>query len=193
MQDFTVGLGRAPWWVKVWGANPLVRRSDRVEAAVLFVAVLVTALAAPVAGALGTATHDARSAVYAEAARTRHQVTATAVDEGSAIIQPGTVSFVATATWDDARGPHREVIPWPDKASVGERQAIWVDQTGRRTEPPPPPSRAGSDALAVALSLWFVAATSSAGVVALLRSRLTARRYAEWDRAFARDHRSWSP
>ena len=79
MQTFTIGLGHR-WWIQVFRRNPLVRRSDRIEVLVLGFAVLLTVVAIPVAGAIGTFVHDARTRVYAEEALTRHEVTATAIE-----------------------------------------------------------------------------------------------------------------
>ena len=65
----------------VVGRNPLIRISDRVEALVLVLAVVVSLLAIPIAAAVGTAVHDSRSSLYAEQAQARRMVTATVVGE----------------------------------------------------------------------------------------------------------------
>ncbi len=66
------------WWVlRACGRNPLVRGIDRLELLIIAVGVLVVLVAAALAGALGTAVHDARSRVYIAQAQTRHAVTAT--------------------------------------------------------------------------------------------------------------------
>ena len=53
MQTFTIGVG--PLVVDPGRRrNPLVRRSDRIEFLVLSFAVLLTVVAVPVAGAIGT-------------------------------------------------------------------------------------------------------------------------------------------
>jgi hypothetical protein len=44
--------------------NPLVRVTDRLEALVIVLAIVVSLLAAPVAGAVGTAVYDARRQQY---------------------------------------------------------------------------------------------------------------------------------
>ena len=62
MQTFTIGLGRG-WWVRLLGRNPLVRSSDRIEVMVLSLAVLLTVVAVPVAGAIGTSVYDARTRI----------------------------------------------------------------------------------------------------------------------------------
>ena len=48
------------------GGNPLVRTTDRVEALVMVLTVVVSLLAVPIAAAAGTAVHDSRRLVYAE-------------------------------------------------------------------------------------------------------------------------------
>ena len=79
MDTFTV---RSPRWlvVRLFGRNPLIRISDRIEALVLVLTVVVSLLAAPIAAAVGTAVHDSRSHLYAEQAQTRRTVTATVID-----------------------------------------------------------------------------------------------------------------
>ena len=75
-ETFTLSLGRC-WVTALSGRNPLVRKSDRVEALML-VLVFATALAVTaVAGAIGTAVHDTHARAYAEQSRDRHSVTAT--------------------------------------------------------------------------------------------------------------------
>ena len=105
MQTFTIGLGHR-WWTQVVRRNPLVRPSDRIEFLVLSFAVLVTVVAIPVAGAIGTSVHDARAWVYAEEALTRHQVTATATERGVIVVQPPDISFTARARWTASGREH---------------------------------------------------------------------------------------
>ena len=60
MDTFTV---RSPRWlvVRLFGRNPLIRISDRIEALALVLTVVVSLLAAPIAAAVGTAVYDSRS------------------------------------------------------------------------------------------------------------------------------------
>jgi hypothetical protein len=111
MQTFTIGLGRG-WWVRLLGRNPLVRTSDRIEVMVLALAVLLTVVAVPIAGAIGTFVYDAHTRVYAEEAHTRHQVTATAIEDGTVVAQPKSLSFTARATWTAAGRGHSEIVMW---------------------------------------------------------------------------------
>jgi hypothetical protein len=76
MYTSTLGLPRWPI-VQVFGRNPLVRTSDRVEALVLVLAVVESLLAVPIGAPIGTAVHDSIRHLYAEQAQSRHPVTAT--------------------------------------------------------------------------------------------------------------------
>ena len=72
MQTFTFDPRR--WWVTpAVCRNPLVRRIDRVEPLAIMLAIVVSLLVIPVAGAVGTAVYDDRADLYAQEARTRHR------------------------------------------------------------------------------------------------------------------------
>jgi hypothetical protein len=181
MDTFTIGsLG--PWWLRALvRSNPLVRRSDRIEAFVLVFAVLLTIVAIPIAGAVGTSVHEERSRLYAEQAQSRHQVMANAVEEGQIVGNHRSVAFAAEATWTDAGIAHQGVVPWSDKAKVGDQQGIWVDDHGDYVPPPASPSRATGEAVAVGLLILLGVAELVFASVHLIRRRLDDRRSAQWD------------
>ena len=180
MQTFTIGVGHR-WWTQVFRRNPLVRRSDRIEVLVLGFAVLLTVVAIPVAGAIGTFVHDARTRVYAEEAQTRHQVTATAIEDGTVVMQPKSLSFTARATWSAAGRDHTEIVMWSDQVKAGDQQSIWVNADGAKVGPPSSSGDAAADAVGIAIYVWLGVAAASAGVVYLVRRGLDHRRYAQWD------------
>jgi hypothetical protein len=182
MQTFTIGLGHR-WWTQVFGRNPLVRPSDRIEFLVLSFAVLVAVVAIPVAAAIGTSVHDARTQLYAEEALTRHQVTATATEDGVIVVQPPHISFTARARWTASGREHSGVVAWSDRAKIGDQQSIWVNDAGQDVGPPTPPSRADRDAVVITFVVWFGVACASAGLVSVVRRWLDRWRYAQWDRA----------
>lgn len=181
MQTFTIGLGRG-WWVRLLGRNPLVRSSDRIEVMVLSLAVLLTVVAVPVAGAIGTFVYDAHARVYAEEAQIRHQVTATAIEDGTVVMQPKSLSFTARATWSAAGRDHSDIVTWQDQAKAGDQQSIWVNADGAKVGPPSSSSDAAADAVAIAINVWLGVAAASAGLVYVVRRGLDHRRYAQWDR-----------
>ena len=113
-------------------------------------AVLLTVVAIPVAGAIGTFVHDARTRVYAEEALTRHEVTATAIEDGVIVVQPPDISFTARARWTASGREHSGVVEWSDRAKIGDQQSIWVNDAGEDVGPPSPPSRADRDAVVIA-------------------------------------------
>src|SRR6476659_10380229 len=77
LETFTVRLPRWPIF-GLFGRNPLLRASDRIEALVMALTVMVSLLAVPVAAAVGTAVHASRGDVSAQLpapntpARSRH-------------------------------------------------------------------------------------------------------------------------
>ena len=92
METFTLNPRR--WWIlRLLGRNPLLRTADRIEALVIVSAAVVSLLAIPVAGAVGTATYDARHSLYTKEAQMRHSVTATVTDAGG--VDPGTAIIPA--------------------------------------------------------------------------------------------------
>jgi hypothetical protein len=181
MEHFTIGLGNR-WWVQAFGRSPLMRRSDRIEAIVLVLAVILIVVAIPIAGAIGTFVHDERTRVYAEEAHSRHQVLATATDDGNVVLRANHVEFSAEATWSDAGRSHTHVVTWSGRAKAGDQQRIWVNSSGEFAGQPSALSQADSEAVAVALAVWLGVAEVSAALVYLVRRCLDQRRYAQWDR-----------
>ena len=105
--------------------------------------------------------YDNQFRFYAEEAKHRHAVTATALENSTVDVGPGPadVSFFVRASWTDNGSDHVDVVEWADEATVGDRAVIWVDDnTGEPVDPPAPPGRAASDAVGVAFSsgspLW---------------------------------------
>lgn len=172
------------WIVRAFGRNPLVRTSDRIEALVLMLAVTIALVAAPIAGAIGTAVHDKRCHAYAEQAASRHTVTAIAVDASASAVRPNSVTTVVNARWRIDGTEHVGSLKWDQTVKAGDSLTIWVDRDGNCVGPPTPTSRAGAEAVGVAVAMWLAAAAVTAALTASLRSQLNRLRNAEWDREF---------
>lgn len=170
------------WFSRLLARNPLIRRSDRIESLVLLLAVAVVLAAAPVAGAIGTAVHSGRVAVYQEQVRTRHVVTATVLDDGTSTVRPYTVSFDVHARWSDRGVTHEDTFGWDRPAKAGEQLSIWVNQDGTYAGPPTRPGRAVSDAVIAAAVLWLSVLTLVVAATTLVRFRIERRRHDQWDR-----------
>lgn len=184
MQQFTITWGRY-WFSRIAGRNPLVRRDDRIQAWLVLLAALVTVLALPVAAAIGTSVYDARSRLYAEEAKHRHAVTATALENSTVEVGPGStdVSIFVRASWTSAGSDHVDVVKWADEATVGDQAEIWVDDiTGGPVDAPVRPSRAAGDAVGVALTVWFAVLAITASTAYLTRLRIIHQRGIQWDR-----------
>lgn len=146
MESFTLKL---PHWLSVLvGRNPLIRRSDRVEALALLLTFAVALLAAPIAGAAGTAIYDARTQFHAEQAQTRTAVTAT-VTKLSARSDPTRVQ----ARWFAAGTEHTGSVHAPSRPETGDSIEILVDQDGSYAGPPH--MSAAREAVFGALAVWL--------------------------------------
>lgn len=86
MESFVI---RPMTWpvLRLFSRSPLMRTSDRVEAAVATLAVFLVVIAAGCAGVLGTMIHDTETQNYLEQARTRHVLVARAVDDSTPEVQ----------------------------------------------------------------------------------------------------------
>ena len=104
------------WWrwrlAQALARNPLVRTSDRIEVAVMALAVAVSLVAMPVALAIGTAVHDEHARAYTAEQHDRHRIVATTTDD-SASSPRGAVAAVqarlAGRRCRERRGLHVEL------------------------------------------------------------------------------------
>ena len=183
MQWFTV-----PWWrwrlAQARGRSPLVRTSDRIEVAVMSLAVAVSLAAMPIAGAIGTAVHDDQSRVYAAEQQSRHRVAATATKD-SANSPKGPVALVQ-ARWQAGDVENAGAFTWNSPVKSGDSVDIWVDQGGRQVAAPAPSWQAGVDAVGAAVATWLAVTAATALLVALVRQGLERARYTGWNRDIAR-------
>jgi hypothetical protein len=181
MDPFTVRLPQWPVVQRLFGGNPLVRASDRLEALVLVLAVGMSLLAAPIAAAVGTAVYDSRSNFYAEQAQTRHTVTATVIDDGVAL-NPPTKTMTARARWFAAGAEHTGAVKARKTMKPGDSIEIWVDQDGSQVGPPI--RSAADEAVAAALAIWLSVAIAAAALLAGARAILNRARHARWQNDF---------
>lgn len=180
---------RAPrWFTVLFSRNPLIRVADRLEALALVLAVAVSLLTVPVAGAVGTAVYDSRSRTHAEQAQGRSSVVATVIDH------PVRSDLTRVhARWFAAGTEHTGPVRAPSSPKPGDSIEILVNEDGSYAGPPATP--AARVAVFVALAVWLNVTTVA--VVAFLgaRSLLKRTRDAGWRTdALASDgneHSSW--
>jgi hypothetical protein len=176
---------RLPQW-PVFGLfrrNPLLRASDRFEALVVALAVMVSLLAVPVAAAVGTAVHDSRRDVYAQQHHTRHLATATITDDTAAQNISRTNTTTIAARWSAAGAEHTGAVTTQSATEPGDHVAIWVDDKGALTDAPTPTTRAGVDAVTAALFMWAGVTAAAAILLAATRALGDRIRASRWQHA----------
>lgn len=179
METFTVPLPR-----RLFGRNPLIRTTDRVEALIVVLAVAVSLIAVPFSAAVGTAVHDSRSRLYAEQARTRHPVTATVTGDSHPRRSLESPTVTVTARWFTAGTERTGDVTAPLKAKIGDAIEIWVDDEGLPVARPLNTAR--DEAVAFAVATWWAVSLLTVALVVRARITLDRLRYDRWQRSFDR-------
>jgi hypothetical protein len=181
MESFVI---RPMTWpvLRLFSRNPLMRTSDRIEAAVATLAGLLIVIAAACAGVIGTMIHDTETQNYLQQARTRHALVANAVDDSKPAASTETTASTVHARWQVNGVDHADVLGWDYAVKAGEPLEIWVDGDGNRVDQPTPIARADMDAFTVAVVGWSIVALAAAQVVATVRAHVNRMRDAQWER-----------
>lgn len=180
METFTLNAGT--WIRRLVTRGPLVRTSDRIEAAVTFLVLALVVLAIPVAGAMGTTAYDTRAHEYAAQRLSSHHVDAITTDGSAPSKMRPQDAFVTPVQWQFAGKHHIDTIVTPVRLKPGDQKSIWVDAAGNRTVAPLTDHDAAIDAASIAIASWLVVAAVGTAVLVVVRSRVNRRRYAGWDR-----------
>jgi hypothetical protein len=181
MESFVI---RPMTWpvLRIFSRNPLVRTSDRIEAAVTTLAGLLVVIAAACAGVIGTMIHDAETQNYLQQARMRHALVAIAVDDNKPVGSPETTAFTVHARWQVNGVVHADVVGWDYAVKAGDPLEIWADADGNRVDRPTPVERASADALTAAIVGWLIVVLATAQVVCAVRAHANRMRDAQWER-----------
>lgn len=154
------------WRRAPWSGNPLMRRSDRFESALVLIVVMFVLALVPLAAAYGTATYARVGQLALQEHLERHEVTAILLEEpaptgAGAMTDTATRGPAdadrATARWTTTTGETRTgKVETPYGAEPGETIDIWIDSTGDPVAAP----RTGSDGvvagISAALTVWGV-------------------------------------
>jgi len=173
---------RCRWLVRALSRNPLVRASDRAEALVSLMVVVVAALAIPFASSAGDDAYDARMRIIDEQLRTRHSVEAVVVGVTNATVgrysRPGPVR----AQWREGTQVRSAMVSSATVVNPGAAVSVWLDDAGNVVSPPDTPQVARSIAAARAWTLW-VGIVSTAVLIAVASRRVLDRQRARsWER-----------
>jgi hypothetical protein len=166
------------------GKNPLRRRSDRIEAVVLWCGLVVAMLLIPVAAAVGTGVGNASAESAARQRAVLHQVTATALEDAATVVSsaPGDALSQAMVSYVDANGfPREGMTSVVIGTKAGDKVTIWLDHSANIVRTP----RSGADSSAFGTSVGFLTLAGSWlllwGLVRLARVPLDRRRARDWD------------
>ncbi len=173
--------------------NPLLRRSDRIEAGIWTGLAVVFLITAPVIGLItGRAVYRADVQVQ-QAQRTWRPVTATVLRAASGSggwADPGLV-----ARWRAPDGqPRTGIVPATatSPGDSGERVSIWVDPAGHQVAPPVTGWQVGSNAALMALGPPAGLAAFLLVVAGCVRLELNRRRMTGWERAWSATGPRWT-
>jgi hypothetical protein len=158
--------------LKVVSRNPLMRVSDRIEAAILPLALLLIIVAAACAGVLGTFVHDAEKQKYSKESETRHNVIATALADSTPRALPSSADSNVLARWRTNGVEHIESIASDHRVKAAASLPIWVNAEGNRVDAPTPVARAAENAIVIAILAWWVAFSAIAQIVGVARAHI---------------------
>jgi len=191
MRRGSTRLGR---WLRGWrpDRNPLRRRSDRAETAILGMLLIGFLAGAPFAAHAAAGWTYATSAREAHAQRAAlHQVPATLLESAQPVEVYGAE---ANARW---RAPDGHVVSGqvfvPSGAPAGSTVMVWVNQAGQLADSPLDASQVASRAQlseVLAVAGLAVALTATGWLV---RWTLNRRRLAAWDADWLAKGPRWSP
>lgn len=173
------------------GRNSLRRGSDRIESAVLWLALVASLLLLPVSAAFGTSVEETNARTAAELRATGTQVVARTLD--AVAITPSTtvvVSHPVRAAWTDANGvQHEGTVRVPQGTRAGTELRVWLDQAGTPVDPPKDGGLAAFLGTLAGVSAFIgglFGIWSLVWMVRFLLDRLRLRRWqADWQRFYS--------
>lgn len=172
--------------------NPLVRSSDRLEAALVIGVVLVALLAIPFAAAAGSEAYAAGLRRAAEQTADRHEVTAVLLADAPPVQVrldgvPVEETVEVHARWVVPGGPVREGVVTVDPGSATSAEVpIWLDEAGNVVDAPVTSTDAAGQGVGVGVGVWLACVMLLGGFYLAGRSTLGRLRDAAWEREWRR-------
>jgi hypothetical protein len=179
----------------------LARRSDRVEAAMMIVAVLGLLIAFPLAVIVGTTTYHGQSTISAGQQSSRHPATATLIETAPTPVPAADGAYLGTgagaagvrARWTVAGGAERIGTVSADAGSpAGTQVPIWVSDAGNAVPAPMSQSDVATTSVLAGVFSWLVVALGATGLYWSARLILDRRRATRWDREWAHVGGRWA-
>jgi hypothetical protein len=178
--------------------NPLRRRTDRIEAAIRLVTLILLVVAVPAAAVVAglQADHLALRQVHARQVA-EHQVTAVLLQQAPPTGIPDPYTSVqmtlVLARWQPPSGPARSgQVLAPAGARAGSTVSVWIDASGAITGPPPDHREIVGDVYITAVVAGLVVSLLVLGSGTLARRALDRRRLHAWDAEWRATGPRWS-
>src|SRR5277367_897233 len=147
---------------RLFSRNPLIRTSDRIQAAIVTLALSVVVVAAPVAWGVGTKIRDAETHKYLQQAQARHALVAKATDDSKPSDAFGAAPVTVKVRWQLNGTDHTQVLGWDYAVKAGDPLQIWVNANGNQVEGPTPIGRAVVEGVIAAFVGWWIVVLAAA-------------------------------
>lgn len=127
---------RHSWSLCALGKNPLVRRSDRLEAVAILVAIATIVMAVPLAFHVGSAQNATNSRQISETLRSLQPIEATVVKAANRPPSrfPNAIRIVH-AQWRSGFQQRTESVRTYGGVHVGDQVTVWLDAAGNVLNP----------------------------------------------------------
>ena len=179
-------LARCARWFG-FDRNPLRRWTDRVEAAMRLITVILLLVAVPIAAITVGRQADRLALRQAQAQQVAdHEVSAVLLQQAQATGVPDPYTSIqltyVLARWQPpGQAPRSGQVLAPAGAHAGSTVKVWVDASGAVTGPPPDPRMIAGDVTMSVVVTGLVASMLVLGSNALARCALDRRRMRAWD------------
>jgi hypothetical protein len=190
-------LARCVRWLG-FDRNPLRRWTDRIEAVVRLVTVVLLLVAVPIAAIVvgRQADHLALRQANAQQAAD-HEVTAVLLQQAQATGVPDPYTNIqltyVLARWQPPHhAPRSGPVLAPAGAHAGSTVRVWIDASGAITSPPPDHRIITGDVCLAAIVTCLVASLLILGSNALARRALDRRRMRAWEAEWRAAGPMWS-
>jgi hypothetical protein len=170
------------WLRRATSANPIIRRSDRIEVLAYALVLLVVALAVPLCVDVGKAVNQVRERTVITQDGSRHAVQAVAVADSVGPGKEATAQSVKVR-WVAGTTPHTDSVPVEHPVKAGEPLKVWVDAHGKLTPSPVESSGGPAEAVGTGIGLWLFIAAAAVALAAAAHVALDRHRRRGWDQA----------
>lgn len=184
------------------GRNPLARRSDRVEAAILLVVVLGLLIAIPLGAIVGANTYGGQLALSEQQFATRHLATATLIENAPTTVPASDGAYLGGgsgssagvhARWTVAGGAEKVgTIAVEPGTAAGTKVPVWLSDAGDPVPAPMSTSDAVTTSVLAGIFTWLAFVLGLATVYWTVRLILDRSRTVRWDREWAHVGGRWA-